>query len=1087
MLKFIIGPPASGKTTKAVEIIKSLSENKEGSVLLVPEQFTFENERMLLRKLGDNLFLYTSVMSFSRLCDEVGRVAGGIAGTVLSDSDKIVFMSRALKNVKNELKLWGKYTSSVTFAKTLLDAVGEFKINAVTCEELLRASLNIGNSTLKAKISDIITVYNEYDRLLGSKFIDPADKLTKLYRTLERVRFFENKTVIIDSFKGWTGQQFLLIERILTQAKDVYICLTDNTAAKKQFSIFTNIREAAKRVTDYAVSQGIEVAEPEVFEKSFYNREGLKELEGLLSQGIGEKLSDDSVFIAECATVEDQAEFAARTIRSTVRREGLRFKDFVVIARDSEPYEASVQAAFKRNGVPLFFDRRAPLTGFSAAIAVDAALKALDFNTENLLKFHKTGLGTLSAAEISKLQNYCFIWNIKGDIWLKEWDMNPSGFSADERFFSNNKEELSLLNGLRKRAIEPILKLRKEFYGTAANRTRAVVRLMDNCEFSRKLSELSDNFDKDSAFAIPDILKQSYDEYIRILDSIVRSFGDENISEEEFCSALKIAVANASVGVVPQMLDEVTFGSADRIRPSRPRVAIILGANQGEFPKNIGGDSVFTVRDRALLSQIGITIADNSVYSVIDEEYLVYSNLCCPSDKLFICYSTSTATGDELTPSAFVLSIKENLCPKVLYEPKRFLDSSTAPETPEAAWTEFCKRHGEADDFTTLKAILENIGEGDRAERIFEGSKASEQSISPETAEKLFGKNIRMTASKFNTFSQCRFAYFCRYGLNVDALQSADFNVMQRGTIIHFVFECIINEFKDDLDALKTADTDALTDKYIQLYLDKIPGYRSVENKMLMWLVSRISRSLKEVVRHICNEIAQSDFKPVTCELKIDRDGDIKPVKFPYAKGVITLTGSIDRVDEYGEKIRIIDYKSGKRTFVLSDILVGLNLQMLLYLYAVIRGNGRKDTDAAGILYQPVHRDITGDGIAMNGLICEDRDIAFAMDKSGEGKFAPKLLYTQKGELNSNCKDYIPTEDFSLVFDHIERLMSRAGEVIAAGDFTAAPVKGSGSLICDYCEFSDICGITEDKIVKADNLKNKEVIEILREGVAYDD
>lgn len=1087
MLKFIVGPPASGKTCYAVSLMKELSQKGEESVLIVPEQFTFENERMILKALGDSFSQHTSVLSFSRLCDEVGRISGGIAATVLTDADKIVFMSRALKNVRHQLKLWGRFASSVTFAKTLLDTVGEFKINAVSCEELLSVTENISRPTLKAKILDLVCIYKEYNNLLGERFIDPADKLTKLYLALENVRFFKDKTVILDSFKGWTGQQFLLIERILTQAKDVYICLTDRTDVQRNYDIFTNIREAARRITNYAASRGIEVSDPLILTESYYNSEGLCELEKLLSAGNCEKTCDDSVTLVACDSLEDQAEFAARTIHSLVRKEGLRFRDFVVIARDSEPYETAIQSAFKKNNVPVFFDKRVPLSSFSAAIAVDAAIKALDFDTDNILRFHKTGLGNLSPEEISKLQNYCFIWNIKGDVWNKEWDMNPSGFSADERFFKNNAEELKELNNLRIKAIKPINNLKNSFYGSAKRRVRAIVNLMDECAFAEKLTELSKIFEEKQSLSVVGTLRQSYDEYIHLLDCIVRCFGEEPIAEAEFYDALKLSVGNASVGVVPQMLDEVTFGSADRIRPSRPKVAIILGMNQGEFPKNVGSDSVFSVRDRAMLLEKGITIADNSVYSAIDEEYLVYSNLCCPSDKVYICYAVSTTTGEELTPSALLGSIEEKLGARVLREPQNDISISNIPETPDAAWSEYCRRNAVTKDAATLKRIVDNSGNGEKADYIFGTKNGLEQKISPEAAEQLFGKNIRMTASKFNTFSQCRFAYFCKYGLNVDTLQSADFNVMQRGTIIHYVLECIINDYKEDIDSLKTADYDLLTDKYIAQYLDSVPGYRSVENSMSRWLVERISRSLKEVVSHICKEIIQSDFKPVACELKIDKDGDIPPIKFPYGKGVITITGSIDRVDRYGEKIRIIDYKSGKRTFALSDILFGLNLQMLIYLYAVIRGDGREDRSAAGILYQPVHRDLKGKGIAMNGLICEDREMAYAMDKSGEGVFVPKLVYTQKGELSANCESYIKSEDFSVIFDHIENLMSKAGESISSGDFSAIPVKGNGSLICNYCEFKDICGITEDKVVQVAKLKNREVLEIIREGDGHED
>jgi len=62
-------------------------------VLIVPEQFSFESERAVLRALGDKAALGVTVTSFTRLCDEVGRYAGGIAGVTLTDAQKVIFMS----------------------------------------------------------------------------------------------------------------------------------------------------------------------------------------------------------------------------------------------------------------------------------------------------------------------------------------------------------------------------------------------------------------------------------------------------------------------------------------------------------------------------------------------------------------------------------------------------------------------------------------------------------------------------------------------------------------------------------------------------------------------------------------------------------------------------------------------------------------------------------------------------------------------------------------------------------------------------------------------------------------------------------
>ena len=82
LLKFIFGRPASGKTYQILEKIKRQTKTGRQCVLIVPEQFSFESERAVLRALGDKAALGVTVTSFTRLCDEVGRYAGGIAGVI---------------------------------------------------------------------------------------------------------------------------------------------------------------------------------------------------------------------------------------------------------------------------------------------------------------------------------------------------------------------------------------------------------------------------------------------------------------------------------------------------------------------------------------------------------------------------------------------------------------------------------------------------------------------------------------------------------------------------------------------------------------------------------------------------------------------------------------------------------------------------------------------------------------------------------------------------------------------------------------------------------------------------------------------
>ncbi len=1084
MLQFIYGKASSGKTYTLVNKIRELCENNGKAILLVPEQFTFESERLILKELGDKFSLNVSVLSFSRLCDEVGRSVGGIAGKVLSEADKVIFMSKALNSIKDELKLWRKYVGSVSFAKTIIDTIGEFKINACSSEDLLKAANIIETPSLSAKLKELSLIYKQYDLIIGEKFIDPADNLTKLYYTLGNYSFFDKKTVFIDSFKGFTGQQFKIIERIVSQAENVYIALTDDPDNKKPYGLYTNIRAAADKISQYALSCSKEILDPIILSETHYKGITLKNLEKLMSGGNPKQFDDDdSVVIAKETDGYAEAEAVARIIRRLVREEGYRYRDFVIIARDSTAFNEAVSNACMRNNVSLFYDNSVPLSAFPFAVATEAAIMATSLNTSNILRFNKTGLGNLTFDEIFELESYVYLWNIDGDAWLKTWDMNPKGFTTEQIDPNEFSKNLKFLNNLRIKAITPILNFKQKFNTNAKNMVSAIIELFSECDFRSSLLKLAQSFKKDENSFTLDVLKSAFEQYINILNSLVNCYGEGRISTVEFTENLKLSVSLASVGVIPQMLDQVTFGSADRIRPSRPKVAFIIGANQGIFPQNITNNGLFNLIERRNMINSGINVADNSIYSYIDEEYLIYCNACSPSEKLFIFYSEQTVSGEVLEPSAFVLNAIKKLSLNTVSFLKGELNDTNIPETVDTAFSDYCKNLlvNPNTSATILEAVKNTKAEND-IEYLTVCNTKTEKTLDPVIAKKLYGNNLRLSATRFDTYNRCKFSYFCRYGLGAKSLQPADFDVMQRGTIVHYVLEMLITEHKEDISLLSNENLDMLTEKYINSYLDSINGYRSSENARSKFLVSRITRSLKEVVHHIAAEIAQSKFKPIACELSIGKsDSDIS-VDFPFDDGNISLVGSIDRVDEYNGYIRIIDYKTGSKAFKLPDILFGLNLQMLIYLYAVIRGRGLSDSNTAGILYQPSKRDLNNNGMAMNGLLTLDPDLIFAMDKNGEGEFVPKLSFNKDGTVSKRNSSFIQKECFSEIFDFIELLMKKTGNGITNGDISVSPTDGREAAACKYCEFSSVCGFGDGVPIKVPELDNQKVFEEIKEA-----
>ena len=406
------------------------------------------------------------------------------------------------------------------------------------------------------------------------------------------------------------------------------------------------------------------------------------------------------------------------------------------------------------------------------------------------------------------------------------------------------------------------------------------------------------------------------------------------------------------------------------------------------------------------------------------------------------------------------------------------------PETSAAAFSRGCALLSSNSKYanTLFDALKSDSVLYSRAQTVVGSLESKKPYISEDTAKRLYGSNIHLSASRFDVFNRCKFQYFCKYGLKAKKLQPADFDVLQRGTLIHYILERLITEYSAEVQFLKDEQISDAVDRYISDYLSAVKGYASVHNARLQFLIDNISRSVKEVARQLRDEFLQSDFEPKYCEFSFG-NGERASVDVEFDGGKILLGGSIDRVDQWNGYIRIVDYKSGSRSFRLPDILVGQNMQMLLYLYSVFKMSEFAGSEPAGIFYMPSKRDKNENGLAMNGLMVADEELVFAMDKENGGRYIPRYVLTASGELNKNyASSFVEKRDFDTIFNYIERLLKRTGEALLSGNIDIDPVDGLDSPACKYCDFANICEIGDTACPKAEKLTNREVVDEIAKG-----
>lgn len=352
---------------------------------------------------------------------------------------------------------------------------------------------------------------------------------------------------------------------------------------------------------------------------------------------------------------------------------------------------------------------------------------------------------------------------------------------------------------------------------------------------------------------------------------------------------------------------------------------------------------------------------------------------------------------------------------------------------------------------------------------------------------------MRISASKVEKFHSCRFLYFCRYGLNLSPRKTVKLDAMEYGNVMHWLFEQIFSKYGGKginslSDAqLKKEITDILTE-----YMERVMGGTAGKTKRFNYLFGRLAASAFMLIKRMGAEFAQSSFETCAYELKIGYDGDIKPVNFKIdSGGAVSVEGSIDRVDmmELDGKnyIRVVDYKTGKKEFCLSDILYGLNMQMLIYLISLWKNGTGKFSGSvpAGILYMPskrpapkAGRDTLSEedtGICMNGLLLNNIHILKGMERDLSGIYIPVKL-SSKGELKGG-DSLASLEDFGKIAKHIEKMLIKMGDELINGNISALPAVGSFD-ICKNCDYKAVCGHEPDDMqITVKELHNQEVFE----------
>lgn len=1100
MLRFILGKSGSGKSTEALRIAGELADNNLPIMLIVPDQSTFECEKTLLDVFGAKKAEKVLVFGFSRLCKYVFELTGNSADNVIDEGTRTVVMSLALEELTEKLSLLSS-KGNKSLVDVMLQTVSDLKKSSVTSNELRGASKLVEDETLKTKLNETALISDTFDALVSQSYIDPMDDLTRLNDILLKNNILKDYTIIFDGFSGFTMQQLNVVRNLMRDCTATYFTLTVDPLTDGSEEVFTTSQQTYKILKEYAKRDGVDIKVPiKLTDLHRFKNDELALLEQNIFRTHIEPLEivPENICVYNAVDMYDECEYVARKIKHLVIEKGYLYSDISVICHDTEPYKGILSEILEKYEIPYFSDEHADIDVKPVIRLVNSIFRCLiyDFDREDVLALLKSGLTEFSVEEISLFENYLFVWNVSGSAFKNEFVQNPKGYS--EKFSDYDKDVLAKVENLRKSIVEPLTAFKENAKDkNGLEISKLFYALLEKLKVPDALRRMYAEFEKSDDKAVGAEQIRIWNMFMSVLDKTAAVIGTKTMTIKRYYELLSLQISAMQLSDIPRTIDCVTITTAQRVRISKQKASFLIGCVDGIFPAIPHTSGIFSPFELKMLAMNEIELGDDFAALNNLETFMAYSCMTSASEYISVSFYSSDITGTSYQPSEIVLQctkVFKNICvnDKMDFDSKKESMYALRPAFDTIA--EMIGKGKKVPD-SLLKIFSENPEYSAKLDSLINAkNKVPLKIFDKKNAEKLFGENLNISVSQLEKFNLCRFSYFCNYGLNVRERLKAEINPMQYGTLVHYLLERFFSEYsKEQYSSMSDDELFEIVNTYLLEYSVSYFGEEQTKSNSFKYRLKTILDNVIYLMKHIMLELSQSEFFVADCELKIGEDIPSYTIALPDGHK-IAVCGSVDRVDIMQRNgvtyLRVIDYKTGTKQFKLSDILYGINLQMLLYLHSIESSDSDKygKVTPAGILYMPATvpyisadslksidklPDELNKNLKMNGLLLKDTEIIHGMDKTDAATYIPVKI--KAGEPVS-ATSLATLEEFGKIFKKVDMLIAEMGKNIYDGNIEAKPLKG-GHDSCEYCPYDSVCAYRQSSPINCFSVDNKAVIE----------
>lgn len=1135
-IRFVYGRSGTGKSKFCIDEIKNNIDKKldlNKLILLVPEQYTFTTENKILHEIGEHAFFRTEVLSFKKMAHNIFEEYGGRVKEIIKESGRNMLIHRVINENIESLDYFNRMSREQGFNEIISEVISEFKKYNISIDSIRAIDEKINDNELYQKIKELMIIYEAFNLKMHENYIDGDDQLTLLNKKLLESSAYVDSEVWIDEFTSFTPQQLDIIKVLAKRCRRVNItfCIDNkslNNNSEDITDVFNIIKSTENKILKIMKENNIAYDKPVNLNNAIpYRFKDNLELDHIEKYFFSYPFNEydktpERITLYKASNIYDEIERVSKSITSLVREKGYRYRDISVVCRNIDDYEKIISVIFKDYNIPYFLDKKIQLLSNPLIVLISSAFEILlkNWSYESVFKYLKSGLTGIDNSYIDRLENFILEYGVKGYKWTSREIVNEKWFIGNSELTDDKVLIAEIMEEIR----YPLMIFHNKINGKhkVKDICSAIYEFLVDVKVFDRINEWIKNFEE---LGLEDKVKE-YSQVesivIDILDQAVDVIGEERLEYSEFFRILSSGFANEEIGIIPVALDQVNIGDIARIKGRDVKVLYIVGINDGVLPASKKEEGLLSDRDRITLGEVGINLSSTTRNKVFEEQYLLYIALTISSEYLMLSYPMADFEGKSLRPSIVISRIKKifpNLIEESAIYDLKILENKfgkiiapipTFNELIISMRKDFDKEYIEP-HWSEVYEWFKNNGEfKDKVKNIFKGLSYSNigDKVPRNKLRKLYQNDLEklvFSVSKLEKYAECPFSYFVQYGLKAKNRKVYEFTPPDLGSFVHEMLDSFTNKVRED-GILWSDLSNEKCKKIISNLIDKklMDESNSILNstKKFKYLAQRFKRVISKSVSVIASQIGKGEFEVFKTEFDFGSYSSGEAITLDLSDNEkVYLQGRIDRIDKLdldGETyIRIIDYKTGAKKFDLNEIYHGLQMQLLVYLDALIRNSKYildKQVKPGAILYfkiddpiikskkemtdEEVEKEVLS-ALKMKGLVLKDARVVKAMDNDIEGySLVIPASFKADGSFKATS-DVVTEEEFRILREYVNRKMIEICEEMLSGDIKIQPTKNSNIAHCEYCDFSSICQFdTEIKDNKYKIIINKSTNDI---------